>query len=516
MTMKSYNIIFSILFTLSICTNIANGAELTSAPSKTDETIEEFNETRFLSLEKIYTPKELNVITDELNQNAIDVIILSGTHSLVYNTQMNDAGQTKQYKNFYGLKVEILPLPSKDSKYSLRLFYYNWLSKKYDKKLYKEISKYNVLNELRFALYKLFKGSKFIEENQEMIEKSNYDRIQAVAKTIEERKAKKKIDEKKKQLEVIETEKEIFKKKEKTELLKREEDKKKLPKSPPTLSPLPLPPPSISPDTSSAESLDNKAEKKTENNSENKKKSKTLNKKSVEKNNEIPPHEGNVEGDIDKANDSLDSNSSNSVKFISKIAFLAGFSGEFLETSEILKTKTNLRYLNLGASYNSFQELEKPIGYNIEFLSGIPIRKDRYQLPVYRLIKANIIKKNMIPYSYLSFGFEYSPLHFVNLPDLGKSLQVYENDLLWVNISISGFLYLYDKLIEVSLIYGSNILTKSNYNKTINVQRIISSAYLQITSKHGIKIEINKTSINGQVQGSGNGLSLVYSYSFGG
>ena len=514
--MKYYNTIFSIIFFFFFGSSIVNCAEVVTNQAKTDETIEEFNETRFISLEKIYTPKELNVITDELTQNTIDVIILSGTHSLVYNTQMNDAGQTKQYKNFYGLKIEILPLPEKDSKYSLRLFYYNWLSKKYDKKLYKEISKYNVLNELRFALYKLFKGSKFIEENQEMIEKSNYDRIQAVAKTIEDRKIKKKNDEKKKQLLENENEKEQLKKKEKSELLTREEEKKKQggSLSPPTIPTLPLH--SKSPDATSADDFNDNIGSKIEPNSLSKESSKNsprksnINKKDSQNENDI------VESDVSPNRDSLETNTSNSIKFASKIAFLVGISGEFIETSEILRTKTNLRYLNLGASYNSFQEIEKPMGYNIEFLSGIPIRKDNYQLPVFRLIKTNVTKKNMIPHTYLSFGLEYSPIHFVNLPELGKNLQVYENDLLWVNLSISGFLSLYDKLIEVNLAYGSNILTKSNFNKNINANRISSSVALQMNSKHGFRIEINKTSITGQVQGSGNALSLVYSYSFGG
>ena len=153
-----------------------------TAPKK-DETVEEFKSSKFLQVDEVTIPRELKIIEDQLVQNAIDVIILIGGHSIVY-SQKNDQGYTELYKHFYGLRITMESSPTDPEFYDLRLHYYNWTTTKYDKRLSNKISKFNVLNEIRFALYELFKGKKFVKEHKEEIEKENYNRILSIRESI--------------------------------------------------------------------------------------------------------------------------------------------------------------------------------------------------------------------------------------------------------------------------------------------------------------------------------------------
>ncbi len=157
------------------------------AVDKKNETREskEFNETKFLQVDEIDIPKELRRIEDQIKENAVDVIIHSKTHSPVF-AQKREEGYSASYKKFHGLKIKIFPISEESDFYSLQLFYFNWTTNKFDKKLKRRISKFNVLNELRFAVYEILLGEHWIRENREKIEKENFDRIQAVRKGISE------------------------------------------------------------------------------------------------------------------------------------------------------------------------------------------------------------------------------------------------------------------------------------------------------------------------------------------
>ena len=191
----------------------AGKKELTEA----EETISDFKETKFLQIDKLDIPKELSRIEEQIRQNATDVIISSKTHTPVY-AQKRESGYSDSYKKFYGLEVQIVPIPNEPDFFALNYFYYNWVTRKYDKRLRKRISKYNVLNEMRFGLYELLLGKKFVDEHKDEIEKQNYDRIQAVREGEE---VQKRLDRKNKKLNKKKLEAEALKKTE-------EEEKKKI------------------------------------------------------------------------------------------------------------------------------------------------------------------------------------------------------------------------------------------------------------------------------------------------
>ena len=162
-----------------------------------DPTIE-FKETRFLQLDRISIPNELKSIEEQIKQNITDVVLVSKTHTPVY-AQKRD-GYTDSYKKFFGLQVQISPYPAQADSYQVHFFYYNWTTNKFDKTLYKVISKYNVINELRFGTFELIFGKKYVETNRDAIDIQNYERIQAVRKSIAEQAQIEKMQEKKKKL----------------------------------------------------------------------------------------------------------------------------------------------------------------------------------------------------------------------------------------------------------------------------------------------------------------------------
>ncbi len=178
-----------------------------------DQAILDFKESKFLQLDTISLPPELIKIEDEIKQNLIDVIIHSRTHTPVFSQKRED-GYNESYKKFHGLKVKISSLPDAPDFYHLHLFYYNWTTNKFDKKLTKKISKYNVLNESRFGLFELLLGKKFVKDHKDELEKQNFDRIQDVRQAVTIQKKKEKNEKKlKKEKEIDkEIEKEVKKK----------------------------------------------------------------------------------------------------------------------------------------------------------------------------------------------------------------------------------------------------------------------------------------------------------------
>ena len=145
-----------------------------------------FAEAKLLQIEKMDIPLDLKSIEGQLRENVVDVIIHSKNHMPVF-SQVKPAVTTNNHKSFHGLNIKILTLADKDF-YSLQMFYYNWTTNKSDKKLKKKISKYNVLNELRFATYEILLGKQWVLDNKDKIEKRNFERIIVIRKIIESQK----------------------------------------------------------------------------------------------------------------------------------------------------------------------------------------------------------------------------------------------------------------------------------------------------------------------------------------
>lgn len=151
------------------------------------ETLNEFKGTQFLQLDKLAIPKELKNIEEEIRQNVVDTIISSKTHTQVF-SETREAGYTSSYTKFYGLNIEMTE-DEKDKDYeNIRLFYYNWTTNSADKEIKRKISKFNLLNELRFAILELLNGADYVKDNYDSIQRQNFERIKSIRNTILERK----------------------------------------------------------------------------------------------------------------------------------------------------------------------------------------------------------------------------------------------------------------------------------------------------------------------------------------
>ena len=174
----------------------ANNVKEMPTPEQ-QETLNEFKGTQFLQLDKLAIPKELKNIEEEIRQNVVDTIIASKTHTQVF-SETREAGYTSSYTRFFGLNIEMVE-DEKDKDYeNIRLFYYNWTTNSADKEIKRKISKFNLLNELRFAILELLNGADYVKDNYDNIQRQNFDRIKSIRNTILERKRLESASKKKK------------------------------------------------------------------------------------------------------------------------------------------------------------------------------------------------------------------------------------------------------------------------------------------------------------------------------
>lgn len=479
--------------------------------TETNESAEEFKESKFIQIDPVDIPEELKVIEDQITQNSIDVIILSGKHTVVY-SQKREEGYNKNFKNFYGLKVSVYPLKDDPDFFVLKLFYYNWITNKFDKNLSKRISKYNVLNELRFAMYELYFGKSFVQDNKDALEKKNFDRIQAVRKMVEEQKKQEKKQAKKKK---EQQEKEAIDKKneEVSEKLKREERKKK---------------DKNKKDDIASSEIENQVKAKEKGEDDIVDESEDLAIEIGEPENSSPGKSGNKKKKI--KNEIKNTVIENELKdpaasleplgdgtFVPKTVefkFISGVSQESVETKGILTVKTNLRYLNLGASYRAENQTAWPWGYTIAMNAGIPIKKENYQISVARSLEGGLHVKVKDGLS-LSIGLEYSSLPFVNLAGPGEGLKAIQNDIAYGKIGLDYSFSIRRREAHIGVEFSQSLSHKSNIEKSIQTQR--TSFYLKsdIIGQHGVILSLFKTQIDGQFTGNSSGGTILYSYKFG-
>ncbi len=474
-----------------------------------NDSAEEFKSSKFIQLDPIHIPNELKVIDDQIVQNATDVIIISGKHTVVY-AQKKEEGYTKSYKDFYGLDVAIIPVENEPNIFLLKIFYYNWLTSKFDKKISKRISKYNVLNELRFALYELFFGETFVRENKDALEKKNFERIQAVSKMVEDQKKMlKKAAAKKK---ILENEKKPKKNEEKPEKLKREEKKKESKKEtkakPEEANSTEKPKGTVDKDVKSINApnieIAKEAKADTESNGLSKKK---ITEKKEDGDEHIEAASNNSLG-IDPIPDGSATPKEEEFKFLS------GISLENIETKGLLSVKTNLRYLNLGANYKIEYQTKFPYGYKFLMKAGIPIKKDNYQLSVARSLEGNFFLKILGGLRIIT-GLEYSSLPFVNLPTAGEGFKVIQNDILYLKLGLDYTFEWKDKEMSFGADISNSLIQKSSVEKVIQTNRTSFYYKSQIIGSHGIVLSLFNTQISGEFTGNTSGGALFYTYKFG-
>lgn len=493
------------------------------APKKETTELEDiandFKEAKFLQVDSLKIPKELARIEEQIKQNAIDVVINSRTHTPVF-AQKLPKGYTESYTKFHGLQVEIVPIPKEEDFYSLNFFYYNWTNRKVDKRLKVRISKYNVLNEMRFGLYELLLGKQYVIDNKDMLEKQNFDRIQAVRKTVEEKekeerdkkKEKKKLDEKLEQKKIEKEERDRNRIK-RPELEKKEKNQTKADQA----------------------SEDSEAEKGVAGNG-----LADQNEKSDIENDSKSSSNLNLEKDKDKNNigkkkvdtkklsnaGSFQSekssaigvpeipNPSPEIPIKSSLYAFGSFFEDVTDSRGILISKTNLRYIGFGARYIQDQITDKPQGMRFTIKSGIAIKKDDYTFPIYRAFETEMSRGNIFGFFKMFLGLDYSPIYFVNLPEAGEGLKVFENDIFWLKLGISYAPELFGKEVDFRIAYLKSLLVNSNQKKEFSGNSLSYSIYYQHTDKQGFELSYQQTYLVGDLEVDSKSVGLAYIYKF--
>lgn len=483
------------------------------AVDKKNETREskEFNETKFLQVDEIDIPKELRRIEDQIKENAVDVIIHSKTHSPVF-AQKREEGYSASYKKFHGLKIKIFPISEESDFYSLQLFYFNWTTNKFDKKLKRRISKFNVLNELRFAVYEILLGEHWIRENREKIEKENFDRIQAVRKGISENRiiSKKREQEEKRKSELKE-EAEERKKKNKLKREEREKKKKEMEKF------------SSDSDENSLEKSP-KIESQNEENNENEEEILKLPKKNrgkEEKKDKKPKkQETNISDIINgenapAANVGQNPNSENQdppVPLKMNIYGRFNYFQEDIYTEGLLNITTRLKYVGIGGIFYIEQLKENPGGMRFLAQFGIPIFKEKYSFPVNGSIESEYYKYLFVKNLKMYGGIDISQIFFVGLSDLGAGLEVIQNRFFWgkVGLSLTSFFKEREFLLRGS--FSKSLGSTSSENIALSAIKYNYSVVGQIDHKQSIEVLYQKIVASGKMNLNSQLISLAYIY----
>lgn len=485
-----------------------------------DEFVEEFEGSKFLQIDKIALPNELEKIKDQINQNMLDIILSTRTHTSVF-AQKYEEGYTKKYKNFYGLEVS-LKNSSKEDYYDLEIFYYNWTTNKFDKKLQRMISVYNVLNEIRFAMYETLLGSDFVKEHKDEIEAQNYNRIQTIRKNEELNKIKERQLKKGKAETSLESQKELTL--ENIEKIKRQEEikkynnfieefkedinlQKKMAQSPTGLGAF---------DKKSDNSSDNQKnadEKDQQNrNRQKKKESDKVNKKNAENSDQASGHSQLADGQRIEDDFRLrDLNPELSLK--SKLAILGNYHNEGSESVGIVSTTTYLRYINLGVRYRLASSQPDSWFGEATIKTGMPIKKKEYKFPVYK--NADILLGHHLgAYFSVVAGINYSPLSFVNLNKPGEGLKVFQNDIYWGQVGGVLKLNFYDRDIALKAIYSKSLLVDSNFKKNYSGTSISIHLLAEITKKMALEITMENRKLTGDTEVTNSNVGINYIYSF--
>lgn len=490
--------------------------EIKKVTTEAEDTVIEFKESKFLQIEKLDIPKELSRIADQIRQNTLDVIITSKTHTPVY-AQKVEAGYSDSYKKFHGLDIQIVPIPGQEDFYSLSFFYYNWTNRKFDKRLRKKISKYNVLNELRFGVYEVLLGKNFVDDHKDEIEKQNYERIQAVRENEDvlariERKKKKIL---KKKLEEEEIQLSPEEEKESTKLKRDELDKKgdiidsvDEKTNPPSTS--------KSAAFKDGDSDEDKAINSVDELEELKKDKKTLKSKGKTKKKvkpkptkeETPPPVPIAPADLPNPD------VKEIIPIVSSLyAFVNSFNDSVISDGLLHSTST-LRYLGFGARYINEQETSMPRGMRFSLKVGMPVKKDEYLFPVYRSFEAEIYKRNIFNHFQVFGGVDLAPIYFVNLANPGEGLKVFENDIFWLKGGLAFNQEIFGKEFDFRVIYLKSAIAKSNVNKSLAGTSLAFNVYYQHTKKHGAEFLTKSTSMVGDLSIASKSVYFSYVYKF--
>lgn len=499
------------------CLSASINAQVVDNKNKIKEEVtpemKEFSEGNFLQIDQMDVPEGLRRIEDQLKENVIDVTIHSKTHMPIF-AQKRPEGYSQNYKKFYGMNIRILPIKGDEDFYSLQMFYFNWTTNKFDKKIVRKISKYNVLNELRMATYEMLLGKKWVLDNKEKIEARNFNRIEAVREVIAQnarlKKKKLKDDLNKQQLfeeaEEKLRERKLIKREDKPKLIQRDdaekESEEKTPKN--TVNTDSDDTDTIDPELTPREKIDFPAPTPD---------SKRVPRKKIKKDastvqpeiEATPASEPIAIAPVPDAS-------------LPKIGYFHVFANYFQESTDVLgllETKTDLKYLGAGGKF--LLETEKESynhGMRFGILAGMPIFKEKYVFPIYRSIESEYYISKVLGHIGLFAGFDFTPLYFVNLPSQGKGLQVFENDFLWTKLGVGLSGKLFDRDYELRFKYFKSLIQKSNQTEKFSGTKTEANIFLQVKNAHGAEVNFSTTKVTGGVEVSSNKVGLSYTYKF--
>jgi hypothetical protein len=498
--MKTYLFILIVLF-----------AETLMAQTTTAE-MKEFGEANYLQLDELDVPKGIKRVEDQLRENVIDVIIHSKTHMPIF-AQKRPDGYSKSYKKFYGLNIRILPILQDDDFYSLQLFYFNWTTNKFDKKLVKKISKYNVLNELRFATYEILLGKQWVLDHKDEIESRNFERIQAVREVISEQERLKKKKKKEDEIKKLKAEEEEEKKSVRN-LIKREEREKKAKKEE-----VPEEEEAIEEGATSVNKtdldqkgadIDQEKIKIEENIQKQASSSKAAKKKKAKTPAEVEKE--NAENLVSEINPEIPEPG------VPKKTHFYGFANYFQESTGVrgglIPTDTDLKYIGAGGRFILERETFIPTGYRVSIQAAMPIFKEKYKFPIYRSVESEVFASRILDRFQFFAGLDFVPVYFVGLPSEGSRLQVYENDFLWLKAGAGVNEVLFNKKVELRFSYLKSLVSKSNQKDKFEATKTIISSYFQIHDSHGAEINFSTMNASGSFDVASKRVAFSYIYKF--
>lgn len=521
--------IYSVLFTLVF---LLNGAFAQKKDNKKpeDEGTKLNRINKYLQIDSINIPKDLDEIDFEIRQNTIDVVLNSPKY--IFLTSKRDKIVNKNYKDYNSLKVELKRTNSKT--YVAKIHLENWYSAKYDRKFSSSLSKYNLLTDLRMGIYELLYGRVFVRKNREKLIQYSAIRIKKIKELARQRALEGGAKGDKKDVKKKNTPDE--------ELIKEERQSKKKDKKDALGGDSDSDSKAASNKKDKSQDGDENANKENEkpkevagdpNSEDPKRNKKNKSKVPLEKDEteditqvdqpEVPPKKNEdpriqlakeaEEIDDEKVDDKINNLFSSQDLFdtppnffINKKSILSAkllYTNYTTEsTNYLLNTTLDMTFLRFGANVKIIEERLNPFEYNFLLLAGSSIANEVTQIPAWRTIDINANKYMFVNTLKLGVGLESSPYFFINLPIAGEGQNLYELDILYVKGIAELHLNLFRREVIFGGSYGQSISVSStieNYESTVAKLELYARTYF--TKKYGIEFSSEGYNISGTDQG---------------
>ena len=200
---------------------------------------------------------------------------------------------------------------------------------------------------------------------------------------------------------------------------------------------------------------------------------------------------------------------------VSTLFALGTFFNDDVTSTGLLHSNTKLQFIGFGARYINEQEtVAYPRGMRFSLKVGIPLKKDNYTFPLYRSFEMEIYKRNIFGHFQVLGGLDSTPMYFVNLPNAGEGLQVFENDIYWLKGGLGYNQEIKGKTINLRAIFLLSLAVKNNQKKNINGTSLVYSLNYQHNKSHGAEITMQKSYFVGDLTIEAQSFNISYIYKF--